>query len=470
MKFAHSFKDSLASQNFPSHWVDQAIPYGQLKKCLKHVTRELQEYGLDPETLRALLKPSEESSPVALTYHLKLASPATAESHQIRPRLTVTLHLQDGVVVDASLTPASRRFLDRIVHDLSNKRKPDSEPNPEPSTIEPTADIMGESISATRPPGALQGGYETIELPLVFDGEFFAMLQNDVDRLDELQAQERQNMAAVIEELGKEVSSVSQPSRFSRTDLARWRHIFELYLDAQVFFATNEQDHGLRSSQTALKQLQWFQNEVEKRQLAKGFKLRESRVAFTRFLNLNASLLTNLQFQELNRLAVYKILKKFDKRTSLGVSAEFPTALRSDRLLTGSIAKDICSEISQNLVSVVPQINDYLCPVCFSIAYRPVRLACQHIFCIRCVVKIQRRRERHCPLCRADVVMDACLDNLDWDLAKYLKKYFPKEVKEKQHANEVERYIEDYGVDYVNQPCTIILVEPANPTCAMNTN
>jgi E3 ubiquitin-protein ligase BAH len=71
MKFAHSFKDSLASQDFPSHWVDQAIPYGQLKKCLKHVTKELQEYGLDPETLRALLKPSQEDSPVALRYNLK---------------------------------------------------------------------------------------------------------------------------------------------------------------------------------------------------------------------------------------------------------------------------------------------------------------------------------------------------------------------------------------------------------------
>lgn len=63
--------------------------------------------------------------------------------------------------------------------------------------------------------------------------------------------------------------------------------------------------------------------------------------------------------------------------------------------------------MSQELVSVVPQLNDYLCPVCFSVAYRPVRLDCQHVFCIRCVVKIQRRQEKHCPLCRADVVMNA---------------------------------------------------------------
>lgn len=68
--------------------------------------------------------------------------------------------------------------------------------------------------------------------------------------------------------------------------------------------------------------------------------------------------------------------------------------------------------MSQELVSVVPQLNDYLCPVCFSLAYLPIRLDCQHVFCIRCVVKIQRRREKHCPLCRADVVMKASTGTL----------------------------------------------------------
>lgn len=54
---------------FPPHWVAHAIPYGQLKKCLKKVQRELQELGLDAETLRALLD-SDTDSPVALNYSL----------------------------------------------------------------------------------------------------------------------------------------------------------------------------------------------------------------------------------------------------------------------------------------------------------------------------------------------------------------------------------------------------------------
>lgn len=59
----------LTKLDFPAHWIEHAIPYGQLKKCLKKVQRELQDLGLDPETLRALLDP-DTASPVALHYKL----------------------------------------------------------------------------------------------------------------------------------------------------------------------------------------------------------------------------------------------------------------------------------------------------------------------------------------------------------------------------------------------------------------
>lgn len=51
MKFAHEFKAALVQEGFPPHWVESAIPYSQLKKILKKVSRELQEIGLDPATL-----------------------------------------------------------------------------------------------------------------------------------------------------------------------------------------------------------------------------------------------------------------------------------------------------------------------------------------------------------------------------------------------------------------------------------
>ncbi|KAM4058001.1 SPX domain-containing protein [Hirsutella rhossiliensis] len=410
MKFAHDFKETLASQDFPPHWVKQAIPYGQLKKCLKKVQRELQDLGLDPETLRALLNHNT-TSPVALRYKLKATN-----SNLVRPKLTVYVHIQDGIAVDAFLTPTSRLFFERIAAELLLGRMP-MEPSPaatrsdfahKDNPSDPPAQAGACTVPAdpvTRP------SYEIIEVPLVFDGEFFNLLQSDVNNLDALQAEEEKKMTTEVVELGKEVSQVSRPSRFSKNDLARWRCIFELYLDAEVFFATHERDHGARSSQKALKQLQWFQGEVDKRYLAKDFKLRESRVAFARFLNLNLDLLKNIQFQELNKLAVFKILKKFDKRTSLGVSQTFPVAIQSEGLLSRDIAKDVCAQMSQELVSVVPQLN---------------------------------------------VVMSASADNLDHKLEKYMKRYFSNEVKEKHRANEIERGIEDYGPGYTHQECLVM--------------
>lgn len=180
---------------------------------------------------------------------------------------------------------------------------PESEPDDDPEAAQRHVD---DNVTTDAPPGT---NCETIEVPLTFDGEFFDLLQNDVVNLDALQEREQQKMLQEVGDIGKEVAVVAKPSRFSKNDLARWRDIFELYLDAEIFFATHEQDHGARSSGRALKQLQLFQGEVEKRKLNAKFKLRESQVAFDRFLKLNVSLLKNLQFQELNRLAVSKILK-----------------------------------------------------------------------------------------------------------------------------------------------------------------
>lgn len=54
---------------FPSQWVDVAIPYGRLKKCLKKVQKELGDLGLGPDTLSVLMEPGP-GSPVLLNYKL----------------------------------------------------------------------------------------------------------------------------------------------------------------------------------------------------------------------------------------------------------------------------------------------------------------------------------------------------------------------------------------------------------------
>jgi len=64
MKFAREFRTALVNEGYPAHWVNAAIPYGQLKKSIKKVASELQSIGLDSETLAHLTQPSPEAEPV----------------------------------------------------------------------------------------------------------------------------------------------------------------------------------------------------------------------------------------------------------------------------------------------------------------------------------------------------------------------------------------------------------------------
>lgn len=86
MKFAHEFKTVLIQEGFPSHWVDSAIPYGQLKKCIKRVASELRAIGLDSATLAQLIPDTSEEldgvegSGVAFRYDF---DGETLDSHRI---------------------------------------------------------------------------------------------------------------------------------------------------------------------------------------------------------------------------------------------------------------------------------------------------------------------------------------------------------------------------------------------------
>jgi hypothetical protein len=99
--------------------------------------------------------------------------------------------------------------------------------------------------------------------------------------------------------------------------------------------------------------------------------------------------------------------------------------------ISETISKDICAQLAREVVSLVPQVVDYTCAICesqaltvrpisslgsswlippplgLSLCWLPIRLDCSHLFCIRCMIKMQNQNKRHCPLCRADVVQRA---------------------------------------------------------------
>jgi E3 ubiquitin-protein ligase BAH len=300
MKFAHEFKETLEREAFPDHWLAAAIPYSQLKKCLKRVQHELQELGLDNSTLQQL-RAAQAVSADGVSVPMARYNLDHAPSQSLRPCLSVLVHLQDGQAVDAALSPASRELLQR----LSGKHPPlaPSGQGPDPMAQSGVPDASEAQLAVAK------AGLERIEIPLVFDGEFFNILQSDVDSLDTLQQQEEKSMERDITALGGGVAAVTKPARFSKSDLNRWREIFDVYVDAQIFFSSHELDHGSRSSAKAVQNLVWFQKEIQRRDLLNKFKIPSSRLAYSRFLQLNATLLQNLKFQEINKTAINKILK-----------------------------------------------------------------------------------------------------------------------------------------------------------------
>lgn len=452
MKFAHEFREALEREGFPARWVASAVPYGKLKKCLKKVQSELNEIGLDPETF-ARLVPSPDpdidgearrGSGVTFQYDF------SGKDNVLIPRLTLFVELENGVAVDAALSPETKRFLQRLVfqhrsraNTLDGTQNTQEEKSP---GIQATVQEIELDVEKPVP----RPNVRRVEVPLSFDAEFFDILQADVTTLDALQVEEQKAMGEEIVALSAEVTKLAQPSKFHKTDMYRWRELFDLYLQAGVFFSTHELDRGKRDSTAAARQLQWFQSEVTKRGLKELFKLPASHQALDRFIRINITLLRNLKFQEINQKAISKILKKFDKRTQLGAGKTFPKLIQSDPLMSETMAKAVCSQLSQDLVEVVPKLDDYSCPVCLGLRWHPIRLKCGHPICSGCTVTMQLERKPRCPLCRENVIMEAGFDNIDEELEKFLKKNFPREVREKRIENEIIDGVSRFGPSYVH--------------------
>lgn len=231
-------------------------------------------------------------------------------------------------------------------------------------------------------------------------------------------------------------------------------------------------------------------------QNALSLPMRDSRStnAVEDFLRLNLALLDVKKFQRVNVEAARKILKKHDKRTALTASSglrEFVRQQESTRaaaaaaaasslgmhlpphaaemtgtlvapahgthpslaallpssttgLLSESLPHILLSLLTTTLLPILPSVDDYSCAICTGLAWRPIRLDCSHLFCIRCLVKLQKQGKTDCPLCRAKgVVKTADGRNLDEATVNMLKMWFPNEISEKDHENERDRKKEE---------------------------
>jgi E3 ubiquitin-protein ligase BAH len=351
---------------------------------------------------------------VKCTYVPERGRKLTQRSDEIatfKPKLTVAIDPRDGSPIDAWLSPETRSFLRGL------PRAPRAEKQfctSDSAACSNELDLRrGSSTNSDgsdlldRGLGDSSDALETVEVPLTSDSEFFQILKRELGDLHRLQEKQQKQLTTQIVKLGNEITTLTgATSRRSKAEVEAWREIFRLYVESQVFFSTAEGSAGSRSSSAAQEKLEEFSLGLVKEQ--KQLKLSNSgKAAMDSFIQINGSLLQFMKFQEINHTALTKIMKKFDKRTALHSQANLPMMLTSESFIAQDLAKAACFTIQEQLLQIVPQLNDYLCPVCFSISFKPIRLRCNHVFCIRCLIVMQRAKQDHCPLCRGNMVMEA---------------------------------------------------------------
>ncbi|KAJ2704757.1 hypothetical protein FB645_003038 [Coemansia sp. IMI 203386] len=266
-----------------------------------------------------------------------------------------------------------------------------------------------------------------VTMRLQTDQMFFDQLIRYIERSQEFERTYTKQYNNNVSALGSELTAVTSPYK---RDFEVWREVFRLYIDADVWEHSEGNSRPTNTAKEGQERFARFMRHVDKIDLTKQFRDPLSVKLLVNFFKLNSELTHLKLLQEMNELAMRKILKKHDKRTQLVSKTQFPQIITID---TTTLTKALIYTIHTELVGVVPQIDDYLCPMCLNIAWRPLRLDCAHVFCSRCVVKASRRCIFDCPVCRAkNAIYKAGVSNIDNALLNFLKLYFPKEVKEKQ--------------------------------------
>ncbi|KIM43658.1 hypothetical protein M413DRAFT_443563 [Hebeloma cylindrosporum] len=335
---------------------------------------------------------------------------------------------------------------------------------------------------------------QEIVVPLVHDTEFYSLLSGKLESISEHLTGLQTEFVDSLQELSRTIGDTTHPASVAasfqplssittdagsvrvktgelKSDLYSWREIFQIYLEAEVFEAVGERTRGERTVEESEKRLQQFAQRVTQNGLGdtRKFKLKQSIEALETFLSLNLFILNIKKFSHANSEATRKILKKHAKRTSLfmpvlppGIlprgGASPPLALMANSTTTFSLPRILVQAIGEKLLPIISSIEDYSCLICTSIAFKPIRLSCGHLFCVRCLVKMQKRKQGDCPMCRSPSVLVANRTNVDWALLNFMQDWFPLESREKLKMNEKEaseEEMKELGID-PSQPCVVM--------------
>lgn len=487
MKFGQEYQKALASEDFPDSWRESAIGYKHLKKCINKIHKELQALGLHTDTLHHLQEwtelpePEQEHTHNANGYYSATEPSLSPVPEEFVPQLRVLVDNKTGMPLDAALTPETKESLKKLArHEMVTAGRRDHIGGPVQAHDHPLRNhsVVSEMSSRENSVPEIPRDVRWVQVPLASAKDFFELLEPKLQELEALRIAETEKLEGDILDLGDAVEDVVEPVRegfeavryMNYRDLYFWREMFRLYMEKPIFYSETEARRGAFTFKEAKKRLEDYDTQLRESGLLSKMKSPEARKAATQFLDLNISILKIMHFQEMNARAMTKILKKFDKRTHLegqmflkGIRTKYPALLTDNGKafqpaggFANSIARDMQAEMATKVLAIVPQIDDWNCPVCYSMAWKPVNLGCCAArLCIRCVIKMQDEGMKRCPACNAETVMQANGKNIDFEAMGFLEKYFPLETKRRQKENDRESLVRDYGEGFVKPGCTV---------------
>ncbi|KAJ7621261.1 hypothetical protein FB45DRAFT_839128 [Roridomyces roridus] len=441
-------------QDLPPELAENSFQYRELKKLINQIATELLALGLEPTVLHNLLqsegkgKGKEKETAPTVFYELDTTS------GKIEPRLRLWVE-----------PPTSR------VEEVGEFEIEGSSSLSSQVSLSSALQRHPEFLSGLR-----IGSQVEVVIPLTSDSAFFQLLATSLQTLQAHLVTINAQFVRTLVELTKTVSDSARPASSTssgfrvlsglksdaggvrvgassaKSDLNAWREIFALYVETEIFESIHERDRGERSVEEAQNRLRKFADRMTARGLKDGhlMKLKQSQDALDCFLQLNVFILNVKKFELANAEATRKILKKRMKRTALPTTdSNNLNSLSLIPVIDGSLPRILVQELGTTLLPIIPSLEDYQCFICMSLAFKPIRLACGHLFCVRCLVKMQKRGNGDCPMCRSPCVLVANRSNVDWAMLNFMRDWFPEEatVKLKQNEREAaQEQLEELGL------------------------
>ncbi|RHZ45492.1 hypothetical protein Glove_673g34 [Diversispora epigaea] len=433
MKFGKALNHDI--YKIPSEWRPFLIQYKHLKRCIHKIEHELNEIGMSREVVKTKFQDG-----FKLEYsfkddnnHARACIIVDFGDHKRTPpkvQLSTIIHLTENSHSKCEndfISLCSYSSVDSQCNDIKVVDFDDFMDNL-PSHDDESVIRMKEVL-------------KNLKKTFCVEREFFDILLEEISQLNHLQ---QMNQEQFINELKKlRILLIDSTSPFKK-DMYVWREIFKKYILAEIFVGNTEVDRKERGWEMAQKKLNKFIEELNISQLVKKLKEPSSKIILEEFLKLNHKLVTMKHFQQMNKTTMSKILKKHDKKSCLNARSNFQNLMENDTYLNEKIFRILCNDLTENLTSIIPQAEDYSCPVCMAIHWKPIRLCCGHVFCIQCLINAGHKGIKNCPVCRAEnAIANVDSSNLDVSLMNFLKLYFPNETKQKQNENDRERAIQD---------------------------